>query len=532
MKKFFTSAKTNWFYISLLLFTFSLPLSEFMVSVSAGLVFLSATIEDSFKNKLIRLKERKVLLLLPAVFILYLISAIFTKDLNTALYDIKKALFFLMLPLGFLIGKNISSGQKQKLLIVFVCSVLISGIYSFLNWIIDPTITSLYAAGLISHIRFSFQLILAIGIVLFALYYNYSILKKLVFPVAFISILLFIFLFFQESLTGIIAFGFSVFILALVIIFNSSGKRKLLFSIYLFVFLLIPVGYVVTVIYQFYDFEKIDQNNLPVKTARGNFYEHNLNSKWVENGHYVYLFVCDIEIREEWNKISEIKFDSLDHNGYSIGATLKRYLTSMGVTKDAEGVAMLSKTDIANIEHGMSNYLFHKKKYSLFPRIYTTIWEYHIYTNTGYANNQSFAQRIEFLKAAKQIVSENFWFGVGTGNWKKAFSESFKKNSQLSQQYYASSHNQYFNYLVKFGFIGFILIMFFLVYPIISTKRYNDLLFILFLAFIFISNFSDSNFESHMGSSFFIFFYCLFAFTDGVNYLIITPTFNNKIQPS
>jgi O-antigen ligase len=111
---------------------------------------------------------------------------------------------------------------------------------------------------------------------------------------------------------------------------------------------------------------------------------------------------------------------------------------------------------------------------------------------------------------------------VGTGNWKNEFALAFKKNnSKLDKTLYASSHNQYLNFMVKFGVIGFLFIFFILIFPIIKTNRYRDGLFLVFLIFMFFANFADSNLESHMGSSFFLFFYCLFVITNGNNYFKI-----------
>ena len=83
-------------------------------------------------------------------------------------------------------------------------------------------------------------------------------------------------------------------------------------------------------------------------------------------------------------------------------------------------------------------------------------------------------------------------------------------SSKLKVENYGPSHNQYLNYIVKFGFLGFIWIMFVLIYPIIKGKKYQNEMFVLFLVSMFISNFGDANWETHMGLPFFIFFYCLF----------------------
>ena len=197
-----------------------------------------------------------------------------------------------------------------------------------------------------------------------------------------------------------------------------------------------------------------------------------------------------------------------------------RYLTSKGLRKDAGGVKSLTDEDVENVEKGIANVIYSKNKLSLYPRIYGSVWEYYIYTKTGYANDQSLSQRIEFAKAAFTIIKHNLWFGVGTGNWRDEFVNAYQENkSGLGEKYYSSSHNQYLNYLVKFGITGFLMILFFLVYPVIRTKRYHDPYFFIFLVLIIFSNFADSNLESHMGSSFFVFFYCLFLITDGIDYL-------------
>jgi hypothetical protein len=199
---------------------------------------------------------------------------------------------------------------------------------------------------------------------------------------------------------------------------------------------------------------------------------------------------------------------------------LFRYLTSKGLRKDAEGIKSLTTKDIENIENGITNVIFQEKKYTLYPRIYQTVWEYYMYSITGNPSYQSFSQRLEYSKAAISIIKKHFWFGVGAGNWREEFKNTYiENNSKLKEGLYASSHNQFLNYMVKFGISGFILIMFFIVYPIVKTGSYRDLLFLLFLVFLFFANFADSNFESHMGSSFFLFFYCLFIIQPNDLYL-------------
>lgn len=515
----------NWFYLTLLGFVLVLPLSHALVSILGGIVLITALVEDNWRSKFERLQNRKVLLFIPAIFLIYLISSIVTFESGNSLYDLRKTLFFIVFPFAFIFGKEISSKQKRFIFYVFAFSIFISTVVAFLKWIFlsDTENFVVHNIGLISHIRFSFQLILIIWFLIFFIQKNFTVIKftTKIFMLFLVVYFLF-FLFFQQSLTGIVAFGAALVFYLFYLIFRLKGFYRVVAGIILTVIIVIPFYYVFNVVDSFYNIEKIDEKTIDPFTKQGNKYKHDFNNPLVENGNYVFLYVCEKEMRKEWNKISALEFDSAGVNGYSVRSTLTRYLTSRGLKKDAEGVLALTKQDIQNVENGIANYIFQQKKYSLYPRIYQTVWEYYVYTNTGNANYQSFSQRIEFGKAALLIIEENLWFGVGTGNWREAFRNAYhKKDSKLKEELYASSHNQYLNYLVKFGIVGFILILFFLIYPILKTRSYSDKLFLLFLVFMFCANLADSNFESHMGSSFFLFFYCLFLTNDKKEYLKI-----------
>jgi len=523
MKKSLTELiDKNIFFLVVLGFVFVLPLSSALVSVFAGLLLFTSLIEDSWANKVQRLNRQKILLSIAVIFLIYTVATLLRFNEYSSFYDVRKTMFFFGLPVAFAIGKNLNNQQKRFVFYTFGLSVFISTIIAFCNWEFFAGVNnfSVHDISLISHIRFSFQLILAAWFLIYLVYYNRNILtvgRSLVW-LAF-SLYFILFLLFQQSLTGILALGTSViFFLMYLIQQVENRKRKILLVFVILLVLLVPVCYIGYVVNRFYDIEQISVEDLPEKTELGNPYSYDLNNRLVENGRYVYLFINDDEMREAWNNISDYKYDEPGKNGYPISATLKRYLTSKGFNKDASGVTQLSTRDIINVENGMSNVIF-EKHYSLYPRIYQTVWEYYVYTTTGNPNNQSFSQRIEFAKAAITIIKDNLLFGVGPGNWREEFSLAYKKNnSQLDPKLQGSSHNQYLNYLVKFGIIGFLVIMFLLIWPVVNFNRYTDILFLTFLVFMFFANFADSNLESHMGSSFFVFFYCIFI-TGGKDYL-------------
>ena len=516
---------SNWFFITLLGFVIVLPLSQALVSIFAGIILFAALVEDNWKNKRQRFNKRKSLFFLPAIFFIYLLSSIITATDGNYWYDLQKTLFFLVLPLAFVFGKEINKKQKRFVFYAFAFSIVVSTIVALVRWkfAVGAENFSVHKVGLISHIRFSFQLILISWFLVFLIQKNYNSLKQSVAIGLVVLTLYFLsFLLFQQSLTGLIAFGASLVFYLLFLIIQLKKVYKIVFFILAIAIISIPLLYITKVVRSFYNIEIVDKYSIITQTKNGNKYKHDFENPMVENGNYVYLFICEKEMREEWNRVSEFKYDSIGTNGYPVYSTLIRYLTSKGLKKDAEGILTLNKQDIQNIENGIANVVFQSRKYSLYPRIYQTVWEYYVYSHTGNANYQSFSQRIEFSKAAISIIKENLWFGVGTGNWKDEFRYTYEKNSSnLKAELYASAHNQYLNYLVKFGIVGFLLIMFFLIYPVIKTGSYRDTLFLIFLIFMFFANFADSNFESHMGNSFFLFFYCLFITNCKGNYLKI-----------
>jgi len=526
MKKYVTGLiNNNWFFVSLLIFSAVLPLSEGLVSIAAAIVLIVSALEDTWKNKWDRITKRKVILLIPLIFLLYLISTLLTLKQDKSFYDLQKTLFYLVFPLAFSLGKEINARQKRFVFYVFGVSVFVAIVTAMWQWKFGKTEEGAFTVhniSLISHIRFSFQLILILWFFIFLLQKNSKQIPTLVKA----SLLLLIFtylgyLLFQQSLTGVIALGGSLIVFLVYLVTRVKAEWQVPMVVVLLLILFVPIIYVKKVVNNFYNIEKISPEELDRTTQKGNLYWHDFDSPLVENGHYVYLFVSEDEMREAWNKLSEFKYDSTGVNGYPVSSTLIRYLTSKGLRKDAVGVASLTTADRANIENGIANVVY-TRKFSLYPRIYQTLWEYYVYTETGNSNNQSFSQRIEYARAAITIIKKNWLAGVGTGNWKTAFADAFRENNaQLDQDRYASSHNQYLNYMVKFGIPGFILIMFLLIFPIIKTRRYKDPFFLLFLVFMLLANFADSNLESHMGSSFFFFFYCLFVTTDGTHYLEI-----------
>ena len=507
--------RENVFYYSLILFVVSLPFSEAFVSISVGVMLFQAIIFTFFKHNVEKSKSKISFFMISSIFVIYLLGIMITEDLPFAFYELKKVIFWVILPLTFYLSPKISREKFYNLLIVFCIAVFVASIFTVLKMIIagDFLINEFRVITLVSHIRFSFQVLLSIII---ATYFIIS--RFRIFSLRYSNLILFIFIIWMiifmnllKSITGIIALFGTSMILLLFIIKKRNNKFRVVGILALLFIVFLPIIYVASVWRDFYDIEQVSPYNVDKYTESGNLYYFDFSSHQKENGNLERLYICESELRSEWNKRSQLKYDSLNSHGYPYSSTLIRYLTSKGLRKDSIGVNSLTKNDIYAVEKGIANHIFIDKKFSIYPRIYETIWELDRYFRTGDPNYQSFSQRIEFVKAALVLIKKNPIFGIGTGNWKIKYAEAYNEmNSKLIKDNQGPAHNQYINYMVKFGIIGFVYILSMLIIPVFRENHKSNLLFLLFLVSIAIVNLGDSNLESHMGLSFICFFYCLF----------------------
>ncbi len=259
---------------------------------------------------------------------------------------------------------------------------------------------------------------------------------------------------------------------------------------------------------RFYSAPPIESIDLEEKTANGNDYKHNTKCQYTENGHYIWLYVSEKELKQEWNERSNFPYDSLDKQGQKIKYTLIRYLTSRGFKKDSTGVNKLSEKDISLIEKGYANYIF-QYKYSLYPRIYKVIWQIDRYLKGGSANNHSITARIESYKTAMQIISDKPIFGVGTGDIRSTYYTYYEKNNTNIDIIGA---NQFIKTTVATGLFGLIWFLIALFYPILKEKGQFNFLFITFFIISILSMLNEDTLFYQIGVSFFTFFYSILLF--------------------
>jgi hypothetical protein len=265
--------------------------------------------------------------------------------------------------------------------------------------------------------------------------------------------------------------------------------------------------------------DKLDISKLEDTTAAGHPYQHALDSKLTENGHYIWINFCNQELEEEWNKRSTIKISEKDLKGNNIYYTLVRFLASKGLRKDADAVNSLSEEEVKAIEKGVVN-VNYQDIASIEGRLHEIAWELDVYKNTGDPNGHSLTQRFEFWKTALAIIKQHPIIGVGTGDIQNAFDVQYEKmNSPLLKESRLRAHNQYLSITVAFGIAGLIWFLITLFYPMYLCEKKRNYLYVTFLLIAIVSFLTEDTLETQAGVTFFAFFnsFLLFIFSPKKN---------------
>lgn len=491
-----------------------MPLSKFLMSLSQIILACNFLLEGGVIGKFKAFFKNKPALILSSFFLLHVIGLLYTSDFDYASKDIRIKMPLIVLPLILATSKPLSKKMIDVILQFFVAAIIVGTIIStlILTGIIHRELVDIRSVSIfISHIRFALLICVALFISGYFFYHSIKPLQKAFWIL--IGVWLIYFLILTESITGLSAFCFATLIICIYSIFRSKKKMIRVAGL----LLVVSIG-----IFVFYLFnqlnkpnpptEKIDFSKLETTTSRGNAYEHDLTGKLTENGHFIWIYFCNKELEESWNKRSELKFSEKDLKGNPLNFTLVRFLASKGLRKDADAVESLSADEVKAIERGVVNVNYQNIS-SLKRRLHEIAWELDTYKTTGDPSGHSLTQRFEFWKAAVGIIKDNLVFGVGTGDIKDAFEQQYNKiNSPLTKETRLRSHNQYLSIGVAFGVVGLIWFLITLFYPMILQGKTFDYLYISFLLIAIISFLTEDTLESQAGVTFYAFFNSFFLF--------------------
>jgi hypothetical protein len=506
------------FLISTALLVIGMPVSNFLLSCAIILLSVNWLLEGRFREKWTIFRSRPSIFLIVSIYLLHLIWFFNTTDLTYAIHDIRIKLPLLALPLIYGTSTTVTEKQFRYILQLFTGVVLVSSFittYILLGFSdLDP-VDSRYASLFISHIRFSLIVVLSFYCLFYLTFFKGAELK-LWKKTGYVLIMIWFigFLILLQSFTGIVIF---VILLPLALVWFAYHKKKKTWIVASFImsFLLIVLILLYGILcYHRYTIKYDTPNEiLETSSINGNPYIHHPELDDYENGFKIWIYICEKELRQGWNTLSEYKYDGCDRKGQPIRSTLIRYMTSQGLRKDSLGLLKLTAEDIQMIEKGYTNCLY-KNKFSLYPRIYELLWEMEKYRKTGNPTGQSLGQRLEYLKIGLHIIKHHFWFGTGTGDVEKEFARQYEEDhSLLRVDLRHRTHNQLVTFFITFGVFGFLWFLLALFIPPLLEKKYRHFLFTFFFLIGLLSMFNEDTLETHVGVSFFAFFYSFFLFS-------------------
>lgn len=504
----------------------SLTLSPFMMGASQ--FFLMAVwlfMGDPVKLKLQRFVHNRVALVMASLYLLHLVGLVYTSDFAYAFKDLRVKLPLLILPVVLSSVKPLDRKRFDLLMLLYVASVFVATCISFGYYLKNDYGDIREISHFISHIRFCLNIVLSMGIIV---YYAFErrISKGKEVPAFGLKtaldqyLLWFLFLWFAyqififESLSGYLAFAGMVAASLLYLYFTKvrSTAWKVVGLVVVIAVPLIAGLWVYRTVDRFLKVEPVDLSTLDKTTALGNDYWHDTVCFPTEDGRYIGLYFCRTEMREAWNRRSELEYDGLTRNGENLEATLARYLTSKDLRKDASGVNALTDNDLRNVENGVANYnnFIHP---GIRSRLSETAFEYNQYRRYNNPNGGSLSQRIEYTRASLYLIGKHPVFGVGTGDIPEAYRQAYDAiDSPLEAQFRHRAHNQYLSMTVGFGLVGLLLFVVILLYPYCSKKDYRSYLYTVFLVIALLSMLPEDTIETQAGVTWFAFFNSLLIF--------------------
>ena len=494
----------------------ALPLSKYITSAAQILLVIVWVAEGGFKNKWHLFKNRPAIWLLILLFLWHLAGLLYTQNWQYAVQDLKIKLPLLLLPLVMGTIEPLRSDELKTLLVGFVVGVAVSAGSGLLvlSGILPIRISNYREISLfISHIRFSLLIDLSIFILF---YYLFRPPVKRWIRILLVGLTLYflVFLLFMKSLTGLVVLILGGWILAIRWMTRQSNILvKWFLTVAMVMTPLLIISYFAHQVNDFYTIHD-ETDYLDHQTVNGNPYWHDLDNTYIENGHFVGLYVCEPEMKTAWELRSTINYDGLDQRGQEIRYTLRRYMTSLGYRKDSVGIHRLDSLDILLIEQGFANCRYrHKNLFGL--RIYELIWEIDHYKKGGNPSGHSVTQRLEYMKVGWMIFCEHPLWGVGTGDVKDAFDQKYNElNSRLTPEWRLRAHNQFLTIMIALGTIGMIVLLLSLVGPAILEKRFHSYFFLMFFLVAFLSMLNEDTLETQAGVAFFAFFYSFFTFLE------------------
>jgi len=321
------------YFYTLVLIAIFLPLSVYFTSASIFLLAINWGAEGRFREKWKKFAPNRALQLFLIIFALQLLGLLWSDNLDYGLNLVKIKIPLLALPVIIATSRSLDMQQVRRILLLFSLAVFVATMASVfkLSGRFQGSVSGYRDLSLFTkHIWFSLLLVMSLLISFYFLILQrrqVSVAERIYHLVQLVWLPVFLIL--LKSLTGIIvavSLGFLILLRLVFEIRDPVYRFMLLVAV-----LMIPLFsylYLSHAVEKFYTVEALVPEDLEPLTIEGNPYEHHPDNREIENGHYVWIYVCDTELEREWNQVSDIDFHGRTHSGASLRTTLIRFLAS------------------------------------------------------------------------------------------------------------------------------------------------------------------------------------------------------------
>ena len=440
----------------------SMVTSVFVANMAWALLGLNWLLEGRWREKWQMARESRLLQAFVGTYLLLLAGMLWTDNVGAGWGTLQVLLPLLVVPIVLLTTKPISGNARKAVLAFYMLAVFVVSIIGLVRWITIPDLPHRDIVPYLSHIRYALNccvvVYLSVGVMLNGTrWQRWVAVPLMAWMLAFMVII--------HSYTGLIVLA----IVSLVMLLTRWRRWPL---IALWVLLVGGaagvVGYEVKNYYRMVPMAEVPLQEF---TANGRPYDH-AQDGIIENGNYIGNYICEEELRTEWNRRSKLDYDGLARSGYSVKSTLIRYLNGLGQTKDSVGVAALSDAQVKAVENGVANPVYEDGNV-MRKMVYTMLLEREYYVHMHSVAGFTLLQRLEMWRAATHVIGEHPWFGVGTGDVVDAMDEYLTANDSELAGHRMNCHNQYLGIMAAVGIIGFIVVLSLVLRTVFPLRKFR-----------------------------------------------------------
>ncbi|MCW3072813.1 MAG: hypothetical protein JWO44_2703 [Bacteroidetes bacterium] len=129
-------------------------------------------------------------------------------------------------------------------------------------------------------------------------------------------------------------------------------------------------------------------------------------------------------------------------------------------------------------------------------------------------SNESSEVRMLVWGVANQLIKENFFTGVGTGDAKPMLLRAYaSKGMKGAFEHRLNAHNEFYQVFVAVGLFGFLILLGCLIFPLILAFRGSCIMYLVFLLLVILNFIPESMLETQAGVMFYAFINAMLFFS-------------------